>query len=166
MYTTIEDFLRDWDYEWNATVKMIRSIDEKKFHLKPHPDVRSCAQLSSHIALTIAEMLSKTGLNFEHYDEDSDCMWTVKEVSHCYETFARDAAQLIRSNWNDEKLKESINMYGETCTHAGVLSSLIKHQIHHRGQLSVVMRLLDMPVHGIYGPAREEWAAMGLPEME
>ena len=48
----------------------------------------------------------------------------------------------------------------------GVLASLVNHQIHHRGQMTVLMRQAGLAVPGIYGPAREEWAKMGLPPMK
>ena len=44
---------------------------------------------------------------------------------------------------------------------AGMLSSLIRHQAHHRGQMTVLMRQAGLPVPGVYGPAREEWKAYG-----
>jgi len=44
-----------------------------------------------------------------------------------------------------------------------VLVSLITHQAHHRGQMTVLMRQAGLKVPGVYGPAREEWAAMGMP---
>ena len=46
------------------------------------------------------------------------------------------------------------------------LDVLIRHQSHHRGALLVVMRLLEMPVFGIYGPANEEWSQMGMTPQE
>ncbi|MFN7118131.1 MAG: DinB family protein, partial [Saprospiraceae bacterium] len=43
---------------------------------------------------------------------------------------------------------------------------LVKHQAHHRAQMTVIMRILGMKVPGIYGPSSEEWAALGIPAME
>ena len=42
---------------------------------------------------------------------------------------------------------------------------LIAHQTHHRGQMTVLMRQAGLRVPGIYGPAKEEWAAFGAPAM-
>jgi uncharacterized damage-inducible protein DinB len=53
-------------------------------------------------------------------------------------------------------------MYGQTWKKRDVLASLILHQAHHRGQMTVLMRQAGLAVPGIYGPAREEWAAMGM----
>ncbi|MEA3297729.1 MAG: DinB family protein, partial [candidate division Zixibacteria bacterium] len=39
---------------------------------------------------------------------------------------------------------------------------LIQHQIHHRGQMTVLMRQAGIKVPSLYGPAKEDWAQMGL----
>ena len=40
---------------------------------------------------------------------------------------------------------------------------MVKHEVHHRAQMTVLMRQAGLAVPGIYGPAAEEWEAMGLP---
>jgi uncharacterized damage-inducible protein DinB len=42
------------------------------------------------------------------------------------------------------------------------LSMLINHQIHHRGQMTILMRQANLIVTGVYGPAKEEWSQMGM----
>jgi uncharacterized damage-inducible protein DinB len=56
-------------------------------------------------------------------------------------------------------------MYGETWKRGQTLLYLMLHNAHHRGQITVLMRQAGLPVVGIYGPAREEWEAMGMPAM-
>jgi uncharacterized damage-inducible protein DinB len=46
-----------------------------------------------------------------------------------------------------------------------VLSIVLSHQTHHRGQMTVLMRQAGVPVPGMYGPSREEWEAMGVPPL-
>ena len=57
-------------------------------------------------------------------------------------------------------------MYGEKWNRGTTLQILIKHQAHHRGQLTVLMRMAGLKVHGVYGPSKEEWIAYGMPAME
>ena len=54
------------------------------------------------------------------------------------------------------------DMYGEMWKKGKTLGVLVTHQIHHRGQLTVVMRLAGLKVPGVYGPAKEEWANYGM----
>jgi uncharacterized damage-inducible protein DinB len=42
------------------------------------------------------------------------------------------------------------------------LQILIRHEIHHRAQMTVLMRQAGLKVPGIYGPSRDEWQAMGM----
>ena len=57
-------------------------------------------------------------------------------------------------------------MYGEKWPRGMSLSALMAHETHHRGQMTVLMRQAGLPVPGVYGPAKEEWAAMGAPAMQ
>jgi len=57
-------------------------------------------------------------------------------------------------------------MYGEMWNRGTTLGVIITHQIHHRAQLTVVMRLLGLKVPGIYGPAKEEWKNFGMTTQE
>jgi len=49
-------------------------------------------------------------------------------------------------------------MYGDRWKRGVTLLALLMHQAHHRGQMTVVMRLAGLKVPALYGPAREEWA--------
>lgn len=62
------------------------------------------------------------------------------------------------SAWSDTDLDTVDEMFGERWTRRFTLQVLINHQIHHRGQMTVLMRQAGLRVPGIYGPAREDWA--------
>ena len=57
-------------------------------------------------------------------------------------------------------------MYGMSWKRGTTLSILVNHQAHHRGQMTVLMRQAGLMVPGVYGPAKEEWASMGMESME
>jgi uncharacterized damage-inducible protein DinB len=54
-------------------------------------------------------------------------------------------------------------MYGVRWARGVTLRALLVHQTHHRGQMTVLMRQAGLRVPGVYGPAREEWSAYGMP---
>ena len=54
-------------------------------------------------------------------------------------------------------------MFGQTWQNGLTLSLFIRHEVHHRGQLTVLMQLAGLPVAGMYGPSKQEWEAMGIP---
>jgi len=59
-------------------------------------------------------------------------------------------------------MNETIEFIGQTIPNGSLLLFLLQHQSHHRGQMTVLMRQAGLPVPGIYGPAKEEWAQFGL----
>jgi uncharacterized damage-inducible protein DinB len=59
-----------------------------------------------------------------------------------------------------------MKIYGQEWEGRKILSILVKHQIHHRAQMTVLMRLLNLKVPGLYGPAKEEWSQYGMEAQE
>jgi len=57
-------------------------------------------------------------------------------------------------------------MYGEKWARGVTLHILLVHEIHHRGQMTVLMRQAGLKVPGVYGPAKEEWTQYKMPEPE
>ena len=68
----------------------------------------------------------------------------------------------VQTQWTDETLGEVRNMYGEEWRNGVTLRILIQHEIHHRGQMTVLMRQAGLRVPDIYGPTREYWLERGM----
>jgi uncharacterized damage-inducible protein DinB len=71
----------------------------------------------------------------------------------------------LNNNWKDGMLEEEDDMYGEPWKKGQSLTNLVAHQCHHRGQMTVLMRQAGLRVPGFYGPAKEDWAQMGMDPM-
>jgi len=69
---------------------------------------------------------------------------------------AEQASKKLR----DEQLASEMTYFGRSLPTARILQSLVRHQIHHRGQMTILMRQAGVVVPGVYGPSREETAAM------
>lgn len=162
MYRQLDDFIREWEYESESTLKLFNLIEEHHFHEQVHPQVRSLSRLGFHITNTIGEMMHRTGLKIEGYSEEDDLYWTKKELIEAYTQFSNSLLDQVKKTWTDADLERKDNMYGEEWKRGTTLSVLIRHQTHHRGEMVVIMRLLGMKVLGVYGPASEEWADMGM----
>ena len=87
---------------------------------------------------------------------------SMKEIIDTYKKYSEALLQSMESKWNDKDLNEMIDMYGQKWEKKKILLSLITHQIHHRAQIIVLMRLQNIPVPGIYGPSKEEWTKFGM----
>jgi uncharacterized damage-inducible protein DinB len=166
MYSSISRFLADWEQEAAATTRVMKALTDQSLGCTAGPGERSLGTLAWHIVLTLGEMGGKAGLDLPSLPEDSPAPSSSHDIAAGYEKAARLVAEKVRAQWADSTLEDTLEMYGSRWTRAGVLASLVKHQIHHRGQMTVLMRKAGIAVPGVYGPAREEWAAMGLPPMK
>lgn len=163
MYRKIEDFVTDWGYESEGTLNLFKNISNEALNKKDHENVRSIAVLAWHITITLNEMLNKAGLKVTGPDEHSKPASSIKEIIDAYESSAKSVEEQVQKQWTDASLLEKANLYGEDWKNGVTLSILIKHQAHHRGQLTVLMRQSGMLVPGVYGPSKEDWAKYDMP---
>jgi len=163
MFRQLTDFYRAWAYESESTIKMFQAIQAGHFKDNPSENFRSMARLSWHITESIAELLHHAGLKevvgiVDASQEKNDLNKLITE----YQKSSESLVLALKNQWTDEMLGEKVPMYGDHWERGAVLSILIRHQTHHRGQLSVLIRQEGLSVPGMYGPSKEEWLAMGM----
>ena len=165
-YNTIEEFIKDWEFEAQATLKVLSNLTDESLNTKVYDDGRTLGFIAWHIAVTIYDSFSKVGV-FLPVNEISDDYPVFAEIIYnSYDKLSKSLVWSINLNWNDDSLSEEVDFYGEKLTISQVLDTMIKHQIHHRGQMTVLMRQAGLKVPGIYGPSKEEWISLGMkPEM-
>jgi len=166
MFHTISEFLFTWKYESESTLKVLRHLTDASLAQAVVPGGRTLGRLAWHITGTLAEMGSHSGLSIAGPTDADPIPSTAAEIVRHYETGARRLAEAVSSQWTDAMLPQMIPMYGQEWPRAGALTALISHQTHHRGQMTVLMRQAGLTVPGVYGPAREEWAALNMPPAE
>jgi uncharacterized damage-inducible protein DinB len=166
MLRKIEDFQKDWAYEAEMTGKVLNTLTDPTLGQKVNEEGRTLGFLAWHLTQTLGEMLGKVGLKIDAPGFDLECPASAAEIAAAYEKAAGSVTDEVKANWTDETLLESDEMYGDTWERGLTLFYLITHQAHHRGQMTVLMRQAGLPVPGVYGPAREDWAAMGAPAMQ
>lgn len=165
MFRRLDDFFAAWDTETASTVKVMGQLTDASLAQRVGPGGRTLGFLAWHVTTSVAEMLNRTGLAVDG-PEHGPAPAHAADIKATYEKAARSAAEQIKARWTDATLEETRDMYGEPWALGFALSALIGHQAHHRGQMTVLMRQAGLVVPGVYGPAREEWAAMGMPAME
>jgi len=166
MYHTIKEFLEDWKFESEATLKVFSNLTDNSLSHRITPKGRSLGRLAWHINAQIRKMLNRTGLDSEVINDDNNFPHSVEIIKETYKKASDSLIEKISSNWSNDSLKEEINVFGEMWTKSALLISLIKHQIHHRSQMTILMRAAGLKVPGIYGPSYEEWAEMNMTPME
>ena len=165
MFRQINDFIKAFEYEYASTLKVFKNISNEALLARPHYNIRSIQRLVWHITVTPGEMLGKAGLNISGPEEHSTAPNDIAEICRAYETTAASVLEQVKQ-WSDADLDTEVNMYGEAWSKGTILTVLIKHEAHHRGQLTVLMRLSGLAVPGVYGPSKEEWAAWNMASPE
>jgi len=168
MYYKISDFLEDWKYESGSTIKVLNNLTDEVLTVKFNNEIRTAGRLAWHIVGAMAELGHRMGLNFEEIDQDAPFPPTAKEIVDEYKRTSDGLIKKIAEKWNDDTLsiEDEITGQGDRWSRGKTLGALVSHQIHHRAQLTVVMRLAGLKVPGVYGPAKEEWVNYGMQPQE
>jgi uncharacterized damage-inducible protein DinB len=166
MFNNVNDFTEVWDQERELSLKIMKAVPEELRSKKTAEGVRSAGRLCWHMAHTTTEMMERTGLRFSNRLPDEYADQSIAEIADHFDKSAQELIELLHQEWGGSDLETEDMMYGEMWSRRFTLQVLLTHLIHHRGQLTVVMRLLGIQVPGIYGPSQEEWAQMGMQAQE
>lgn len=166
MYRKIEDFIQDWKNESLATIKVFSNISEESKSQKRNENIRSLERLAWHITQTLTEMPARSGIMESDLLDNEPIPATIKDIISVYKRYSEELIKHVDEKWKDVQLTEKIDVYGQPWERRKVLSVLVLHQAHHRGQMTTLMRMEGLPVPGIYGPSKEEWSKFGMEAME
>jgi uncharacterized damage-inducible protein DinB len=154
-------FLKELEAEAPATRKCLEKIPETLFGWKPHAKSMTMGYLAllvAEIPKWITDMVEKSEIDFatfEHFQPKT----TAELVKHFDENL-KGAKDALRHVSNDALAKTfSLKNQGQLLFSSPIkenIGSSINHLVHHRGQLTVYMRLNDLPVPSIYGPSADD----------
>ncbi len=164
MFRRISDFESSWAYEREATIKIMKALTPASLDQKIDAKGRTLGRLAWHVTETVPEMLNKAGLAISEMPESEHSSDPSKIVQE-YSRVSQEALEAIKKNWSDDSLETTHEMYGNQWARGTILNILISHQIHHRAQMTVLMRQASLAIPGMYGPSREEWAEMNMPAL-
>ncbi|RJP77182.1 MAG: hypothetical protein C4524_08645 [Candidatus Zixiibacteriota bacterium] len=164
MFTTLAEFEAVWTQESGNTRKILGALTDASLSREVSPRDRTLGRMAWHLACAIPEMARMIGLQVSGPEPDSLPPARAAEIFEAYDQASHSLLEQIRAHWTDETLKVEDDLYGERWSRAQTLAVVMVHEIHHRGQMTVLMRQAGLTVPGVYGPAREEWAAYGRPE--
>lgn len=160
--TVVQDLLEELRREASSTRRVMERIPEACLTWKPHAKSMSLGQLALHTAGLpggLAVMLNAPAREVP--------IVPLPEAVSVSEILAELEEQLAIAEktlctWGDDGLRETFRWtaQGEVILESSrleqVRSVLLNHWYHHRGQLTVYLRLLEVPVPGIYGPSADE----------
>ncbi len=159
----IQMLLKEMDKEATITRKMLERVPDDKYDWKPHEKSMSLRQLATHVAELpswVSMVLTTDGLDFAKNPYQPEIINNKKELLAYFEKTLTDGrAHLekaedkdLEPDWtlrNGEQIY-SVESKGE------VIRMTYNQIVHHRAQLGVFLRLLDIPIPGSYGPSADE----------
>ena len=157
-------FIAEIKHEAASTKRMLERVPEGKFDFKPHEKSMSLGRLASHVAELpgfLQGILTIDDFDFEKGHYKPSHANTPEELMNVFQEKLDEVLQTLE-NTSDEKMQTIFTLrMGEHVIVSiprivAVRSMGMNHLIHHRGQIAVYLRLLDIPVPGMYGPSADE----------
>jgi uncharacterized damage-inducible protein DinB len=154
--------IQELEMEAATTRRVLERVPDAHLAWTPHPKSRTLGQLAMHIAVNPAGVSTMAAQNPADLPGFGDITpSSTSEVLAALDASVTTAKQVL-SGLSDEAFGE---MWHARVNGVEILSMprivflrsiLLNHWYHHRGQLSVYLRLLDAPVPSIYGPSADE----------
>lgn len=159
----IEIFKKELENEAATTVKMLSIVPDDKYDWKPHEKSMNIRQLTTHLAEIpgwIEFMINSDELDFHAGTYKAT---EIKNTQHLVEVFKENVekSQKALTNMKDSQLTEIWTMkggdqiYSAEPRHEAIRHSLCQ-QVHHRAQLGVFLRLLNVPIPASYGASADD----------
>jgi uncharacterized damage-inducible protein DinB len=160
--TLAETLLQELEQEAQTTKRVLERVPDDRLGWRPHPKARTLGELAQHIATVpgaVAELSVASPVQVPQF--------TDPPLHHASELLPALDASLARARralgaMSDATITASWRlMHGDreliTIPRIAFLRSImLNHWYHHRGQLSVYLRALDVPIPSIYGPSADE----------
>ncbi len=163
-YNIATGLIGELEHETNTTRKVLERIPAEIFDYKPHEKSMTMSRLATHVAemvnwitvtCTSSELDFATGdyKPFEPQTTAELVEFLNKNVAEALEALKNTSDEAMREDWT---LKNGETVYFTMPKIATLRTFCFNHIWHHRGQLSVYLRLNSIPVPEIYGPSADE----------
>ena len=159
----LERFLNTWDREAENTIKLLRALPPSQYDFRPDQGGRSLGELAWHLAEGDAYMsfgIDRGQFGMDMRPPNIERPRQVEALAPAYERIHKEAVERIKK-LTPADLDRTIAFFGQSVSVRDILwNMIISHSVHHRGQLALMCRLAGGQTPGLYGPNREETAAM------
>lgn len=160
---TMSDFLKQLNQESTTTRKMLKLVPEDKWDWKPHAKSMSIRSLATHVAelpTWIPLALSTDYLDFAENPYNPVKIESNAQLVEYFEDCLKQGQEALQNTPDSELDKPWTLRNGDTIFSTApkrdMVQISISQIIHHRAQLGVYLRLLDIPIPGSYGPSADE----------
>ena len=161
--TFMQSFLKELERESVTTRKMLERVPDDKYDWKPHEKSMSLGRLATHVAELpgwVGIALDTDELDFAKAGFEPEPIHNTKQLLGYYEKNLADAQTHFAKASDDElnllwTLRNGEQVYS-TEPKGDVIRMSFCQTVHHRAQLGVYLRLLNVPIPGSYGPSADE----------
>lgn len=136
MFRTMQDFATEWTRESEQTALLLDACKDESLQQRVAEGHRTLGEIAWHLVQSLHYM-TQLGLSFSAPNDEAST--SAKKMAQEYRTISR-VLQAVTTQWNDESLHETIELWGQNWRKGEVLLFTIMHQVHHRGQMTVLMR--------------------------
>lgn len=159
-----QTFIAELKHEAASTKRILERVPEGKFNWKPHEKSMTLGRLASHVAELpgfLNSILTMDEFDFAKGHYKASHANTPEELMNVFQEKLDEVIQTLQDT-SDEKMLANFTVHNGDHVLAtiprmvAIRSMAFNHIIHHRGQIAVYLRLLDIPVPGIYGPSADE----------
>ena len=162
MFRRLDDFFRVHEQLTTGTGRILDAIPAGKLDQPVAPGHWTLGQTAWHIVVAIPHMMNRVGLSLTAADRSTPVPREPAEIAAVYRRAGGELVEALRANWTDDTLAQTDELFGAHWPRGLTLMALVHHEIHHRGQLSVLLRQAGVRVPGVFGPAKEDWAQLGM----
>jgi uncharacterized damage-inducible protein DinB len=158
-----ESLLKELEKEAITTRKMLERVPEDKYDWQPHPKSMTMKRLATHVAELpswVSMVYDTDELDFAKNEYAPKVISNNKELLDYFEANLLDAREHLAKAKDEDLLPNWTLRSGETIYDVSPKGEVVRmsycQTVHHRAQLGVFLRLLDIPIPGSYGPSADE----------
>ncbi|MCO6497259.1 MAG: DinB family protein [Chitinophagaceae bacterium] len=159
-----EVFANELEREAANTRRMLERTPVDKFDWSPHPKSMNILQLATHIAVLagrVAVIVNSSHLDFAKNSGKKIEILTTRDLIELHDEGARKSVAALRAAKDDILTEHFVLKNGDHTIfdlqkEIALRSNGMNHLYHHRAQLGVYLRLLDIPIPGMYGLSADE----------
>lgn len=162
MFRKLADFTEAHRQQTDNTARVLQALTDANMNQRVAEGHRALGEIAWHVVTSIPEMMNRVGLGLSSVEAESPPPKRAAEIAAAYKKVSDELAAAVADKWNDDTLLQTDDMYGERWARGVTLGILLYHEMHHRGQMTVLLRQAGAVVPGVCGPAKEEWAQFGM----
>ncbi len=156
--------IAELQHEASLNNRVFERIPEKAFDWRPHDKSMSMVQLASHTAEIpswVVMTVNQDELDFATADYKPTQINSVQALLEMHQKGIDAAVEALKDKDNEHlmqiwKMRHGDKVFFELPRATVIRNTIMNHMVHHRGQLTVYLRMNDVPLPSIYGPTADE----------